>query len=105
MSRGFPLAPFLLLAACSGAEEDDQPRANSVEELENRLEKLADRTEEEIEPPARLTPLSNADLGPELRANPACRLHRDRRLYLVVNSAGAVARIRSEVRRVGKECR
>ena len=93
MSRGFPLAPFLLLAACSGAEEDDRPRANSVEELENRLEKLADRTTEEIEPPARLTQLGKADLGAEFRANPACRLHRDRRLYLVANAAGAVARI------------
>ena len=33
------------------------------------------------------------DLGPELRSNPACRLHRDGRLLLVVNAAGAVARI------------
>lgn len=90
----FPLllAP-LLLAACGGPEEDDRPRANSVEELENRLENLADRTVEEVEPAPRLSNLKEADLGPELRTNPACRLHRDRRLLLVVNASGAVARI------------
>jgi hypothetical protein len=82
----------LLLPAC-GAEEDDRARANSVEELENRLEKLAHRTTEEIETPQRLANLKEADLGAELRVNPACRLHRDRRLLLVVNAAGAVARI------------
>ena len=83
----------LLIAACGAAEEDDRPRANSVEELENRLEKLADRTSEEIEPAPRLANLKEADLSPELRSNPACRLHRDGRLLLVVNAAGAVARI------------
>jgi hypothetical protein len=89
----FFLAALALLAAACGTEEDDRPRANSVEELENRLEKLADRTSEEIEPAPRLTPLRKADLGDQFRANPACRLHRDRRLYLVVNASGAVARI------------
>jgi hypothetical protein len=93
MSRAFLLIAPFLLAACGGSEEDDRPRANSVEELENRLEKLADRTSEEIEPAPRLSPLTRADLGSEFRANPACRLHRDRRLYLVVNAAGAIARI------------
>lgn len=93
MTRPLLLLAFLLLAACGGAEEDDAPRANSIEELENRLEKLADRTTEEIEPAPRLTNLKQADLGPELSAGPACRLHRDGRLYLVVNAAGAVARI------------
>ncbi|HEX9947139.1 MAG TPA: hypothetical protein VGA98_06320 [Allosphingosinicella sp.] len=93
MSRSFLLLAPLLLAACGQAEEDDRPRANSVEELENRLEKLADRTTEDIEPAPRLANLKAADLGPELRANPACRLHRDGRLLLVVNAAGAVARI------------
>lgn len=93
MSRPFLLLAPLLLAACGGAEEDDRPRANSVEELENRLEKLADRTSEEIEPAPRMSNLKAADLGPELRSNPACRLHRDGRLLLVVNAAGAVARI------------
>ncbi|HLL30585.1 MAG TPA: hypothetical protein VK403_06285 [Allosphingosinicella sp.] len=85
------LAP-LLLAACGGPD-DDEPRANSAEELENRLEKLASRTTEEIEPAPRLANLKEADLTPELRANPACRLHRERRLLLVVNAAGAVARV------------
>jgi hypothetical protein len=93
MSRAFPIAALLLLAACGGPEEDDRPRANSVEELENRLEKLAARTEEDIEPPVRLANLKEADLGPELRSEPACRLHRDGRLLLVVTKAGAVARI------------
>jgi hypothetical protein len=93
MSRPPILLVLLLLAACGGPEEDDRPRANSVEELENRLEKLADRTSEEIEPEPRLANLEESDLGPELRSNPACRLHRDRRLLLVVNAAGAVARI------------
>ncbi len=87
------LAPLLLIAACGGPEEDSRPRANSIEELENRLEKLAARTSEEIEPEPRLSNLKESDLGPELRANPACRLHRDGRLLLVVNAAGAVARI------------
>jgi hypothetical protein len=93
MSRPFLLFASLLLAACGGAEEDDRPRANSVEELENRLEKLADRTSEEIEPAPRMSNLKAADLGPELRSNPACRLHQGGRLLLVVNAAGAVARI------------
>lgn len=93
MCRALALLSAALLTAACGSEEDDRPRANSVEELENRLEKLADRTEEEIEPAPRLTPLTRADLGPELRANPACRLHRDRRLLLVVNASGGVARI------------
>ncbi len=94
MSRTFPLLALVLLAACGGAEEDDRPRANSVEELENRLEKLADRTSEDIEPPPpRMSNLKEADLGPELRSNPACRLHRGGRLLVVVNASGAVARI------------
>jgi hypothetical protein len=93
MARPLLLLAPLLLSACGGAEEDDRPRANSVEELENRLEKLADRTSEEIEPAPRLAPLAKADLGPEFRANPACRLHRDGRLFLVANASGAVARI------------
>jgi hypothetical protein len=92
MNRAFLLLA-LLLFACGGPEEDDRARANSVEELENRLEKLADRTSEEIEPAPRLANLQEADLGPELRSNPSCRLHRDGRLLLVVNAAGAVARI------------
>lgn len=87
------LFALLLLAACGGPEEDDRPRANSVEELENRLEKLASRTSEEIEPAPRLSSLKEADLGPEFRADPACRLHRGGGLLLVVNAAGAVARI------------
>jgi hypothetical protein len=93
MSRAFLTVLPLLLAACGGPEEDDRPRANSVEELENRLDKLHDRTTEEIEPEPRLAFLEVADVGPELRSNPACRLHRDGHLLLVVNAAGAVARI------------
>jgi hypothetical protein len=81
------------LAACGASEEDVQPQANSVEELSNRLDKLADRTSEDIEPPDRLGFLQNTDLDPRLGADPACRLHRDGRLYLVVNAVGAVARI------------
>ena len=88
----FLLVP-LLLAACSDQEEDAVARANSVEELANRLDKLSDRTEEDIEPPDRLADLLQTDLGPELRAEPSCRLSRTGRLILVVNSAGAVARI------------
>jgi hypothetical protein len=87
------LVSLLLLAGCGAAEEDDRPRANSVEELENRLEKLADRTSEEIEPAPRMANLRESDLGPDHRSNPACRLHRGGRLLLVVNAAGGVARI------------
>ena len=87
------LLPTLLLSACGAPKEDDRPRANSVEELENRLEKLADRTSEEIEPAQRMTNLTESDLGPELRSNPACRLHQRGRLLLVVNAGGGVARI------------
>jgi hypothetical protein len=93
MYRTFSLLALILLAGCGGAEEDDRPRANSVEELENRLEKLAVGAGDEVEPARRLAFLKEADLGPELRSNPACRLHLDGRLLLVVNAAGAVARI------------
>jgi hypothetical protein len=93
MKRSPLFAAFLLLAGCGAAEEDDRPRANSVEELENRLEKLADGTSDEIEPAPRMANLQESDLGPEFRSNPACRLHRGGRLLLVVNAAGGVARI------------
>jgi hypothetical protein len=75
-----PLAPLLaasLLAACGGREDDATARANSVEELSNRLDKLSDRTTEDIEPPDRLGSLLEADVGPELRAGPGCRLQSD----------------------------
>lgn len=88
-----PFAALLLLVACGGREDGAEPRANSQEELENRLDKLADRTSEDIEPPDRLDDLLQADLSPELRAEPACRLRRNGRLILTVNSAGAVARV------------
>src|SRR3954468_15795431 len=86
---------LFLLCGCGGGggDEDVEPRANSVEELSNRLDKLADRTSEDIEPPDRLGFLQRIDLDPRLGANPACRLHQGGRLYLVVNAAGAVARI------------
>ncbi|HYD36166.1 MAG TPA: hypothetical protein VEA60_01040 [Allosphingosinicella sp.] len=89
----FPCAAALLLVACGGREDGAEPRANSQAELENRLDKLADRTSEDIEPPDRLGDLLQSDVGPELRARPACRLSRNGRLILVVNDAGAVARI------------
>ena len=88
-----PFAAALLLSACGGREDGAEPRANSQEELANRLDKLADRTSEDIEPPDRLGDLLEADVGPALRAEPACRLRRGGRLVLVVNGAGAVARI------------
>jgi hypothetical protein len=87
------IALALLLAACGGREDGAEPRANSQEELENRLDKLADRTSEDIEPPDRLGNLVQADIRPELRAPPACRLSRDGWLILIVNRSGAVARI------------
>ena len=87
-----PLA-LLLLAACGGRDDGAEPRANSQEELENRLDKLADRTSEDIEPPDRLGDLLEADLGPGPRAGAACRMQRNGRLVLTVNEAGAVARI------------
>ena len=88
-----PIAVLLLLAACGGREDGAEPRANSQEELENRLDKLADRTSEDIEPPDRLGDLVQTDLGPELRVEPACRLSRNGRLILIVNRAGAVTRV------------
>ena len=93
MIRPLPFAVLLLLAACGDPDDSAEPRANSQEELENRLDKLADRTSEDIEPPDRLGDLVRADVGPELRAEPACRLRRDGRLVLTVYAAGAVARI------------
>ena len=87
------LLASLLLTACGGPDDEVEPKANSVDELSNRLDKLSDRTSEDIEPPDRLAFLKEADLDPPLRADPACRLNKDGRIYLVVNSAGAVARI------------
>jgi hypothetical protein len=88
-----PLTALLLLSACGGQDDDAVARANSVEELTNRLDKLADRTREDIEPPDRLGDLLQSDVGPDLRSGPACRLSRNGRLSLIVNPAGAVARI------------
>jgi hypothetical protein len=93
MARSSVLALLLFLAGCGGPDDDVEPRANSVEELSNRLDKLADRTSEDIEPPDRLAFLRQSDVGPRLRVNPSCRLHKDDHLYLIVNAAGAVARI------------
>ena len=93
MRRLHPLFALCLLAGCGGADEEVEPKANSIEELSNRLDKLADRTTEDIEPPDRLAVLKQADLGPEFQGGPACRLHRDGRLLLVVTAAGGVARI------------
>ncbi|HEX8126625.1 MAG TPA: hypothetical protein VF548_13690 [Allosphingosinicella sp.] len=94
------LLASLLLAACGDQEEErDGPPANNVEELENKLEKLAVGAGEETEPAPRMSNLKESDLGPEHRSNPACRLHRGGRLLLVVNAAGGVARI--DGRRVG----
>ena len=92
MSRPILLAA-LLLGACGGAEEEAVPKANSVEELSNRLDKLSDRIKEDIETPDRLAPLVQADLTPELRARPACHLRKGGRLLLAVNAAGGVARV------------
>jgi hypothetical protein len=91
----FSAAPLLLLAGCGGAGGGSaEPQANSVEELENRLEALADRTTEDIKPPEpRLAFLKRADVGPELRSTPACHLHRDGKMLLVVNARGAAARV------------
>jgi len=93
MLRALTLFLALPLAGCGSGEEEVVARANSVEELTNRLDKLADRTREDIEPPQRLAFLRQSDVGPRLRAYPACRLRKNDRLYLVVNAAGAVARI------------
>lgn len=93
MARSPFLALLLLFTGCGGGDEDVEPRANSVEELTNRLDKLSDRTSEDIETPARLAFLEASDLDERLGANASCRLHRDGRLYLAVNAAGAVARI------------
>jgi hypothetical protein len=78
------------LAACGDGPED-QAQANSAEELANRIEHLSELRPEV--PPPRLAFLKERDLGPELRTRPACRLHRERKLILVVNASGAVARV------------
>jgi hypothetical protein len=93
MARSSLLAILLLAGGCGGPDDEVEPRANSVEELTNRLDKLADRTSEDIEPPDRLAFLQKVDVEPRQNANPACRLHSDGRLYLVVNATGAVARV------------
>jgi hypothetical protein len=93
MIRALAMLLPLLLTACGSAEDDAVAQANSVEELSNRLDKLSDRTREDIEPAARLADLLPADIGPELRSEPACRLLREGRPILVANGAGAAARI------------
>lgn len=86
--------PILLalaaLAACGGAGSEE-PDANSAEELENRIEKLA--TIQKELPPQRLAYLRNGDLWPENRVRPACRLHQDGKLLLVANASGAIIRV------------
>jgi hypothetical protein len=91
--RAVPALLLFILAACGGEEDEAVPRANSVEELANRLDKLSDRTTELIEPPQRLAYLKEADLRPELRTGPACRLHQGGHLLLVVSDGGAVVRV------------
>lgn len=93
MIRPLAFASLLLLAACADQEDEAVARANSVEELSNRLDKLADRTSEDIEPPPRLGDLLPADLPRAPGTGPVCRLSRGGRLVLVVDSAGAVARV------------
>jgi hypothetical protein len=82
----------LALAGC-GSADAPEAQANSAAELENRIAALAEHKEEKVERPPRMGVLQQTDLGAELRSDPACRLHRDGRLLVVVNAAGAVARI------------
>lgn len=85
------LLACLALAACGGSDEEVDPEVNSTEELENRLEALHEL--QDPLPPQRLAYLQAADLGPEMRAGPACRLHQNGVLLLVANASGAVARV------------
>jgi hypothetical protein len=91
------MRPFLLLAiflsACGRGDDEPTARANSAEELANRVERLAARTEEDIDKPPRLSYLRVGDVAPELKASPWCRLHQEGKLVLVVNDRGAVARV------------
>ncbi|HEX2763277.1 MAG TPA: hypothetical protein VHM92_05455 [Allosphingosinicella sp.] len=89
--RFAPLAALALLATACGGDDTITARANSAEELENRLDRLSQGKTEEEKP--RLSYLQVGDLTPELRATPSCRLHQQGKLVLVVNARGAVARI------------
>lgn len=79
------------LSACGRA---DAPGADvDPASLVNGIEAAGREPDEDEAPPRQIAVLREADLGPEFRNRPSCRLHRDGRLLVVVVEGSAVARI------------
>jgi hypothetical protein len=78
------------LASC-GSETADTPQL-PPEELANRIDELAVGKVEETKAP-RMALLRQADIGPEFRDRPSCRLHRGDGILLIVVEGRGLARI------------
>lgn len=93
--RTLLLAVALSLAACGGPDpEDAVPEGDPTpEQLTARIERLSEVRKEKVEPPQRMTVLTDAEIPAELRSGPSCRLAQGNGLLLLAGAAGAVAKI------------
>jgi hypothetical protein len=83
-----------LVSSC-GSEPADTAQL-PPEDLANRIDELAVGKVEKTKAP-RMTFLRAADIGPEFRDRPSCRLHRGDRILLIVVEGRGLARIDGRV--------
>jgi hypothetical protein len=96
------LAPLLLtLAACGDGGEAGAGADPDADRLANTIEAVAHvKDPSKATPPRRLGVLADADLPPEFRTGPNCRLHDGERLLLLAAAPGAVAHLDGRVVRL-----